>query len=277
MERRAAAVRRERRGFTLAELLVVVAIIAVLVAVAIPAFSAAKDRAQAGVCMANRRSLFGELTYANMAQRLTQAEADQMRDSFGTVCPAGGAISVTVGEKVTVTCSVHGTTDSNSGEQETVTISQSTINGFMDFVREPGVNLGGGRYNNHSLRQAFFDKNGNEWPTLVVDGKEYQIEPFVAFSGNNGNETGVVEDLENYTWLFAREKTDGTAVSNTFNVPLVYNPRDGQWYEGRNYNGTGQGKGSVTAKNLDELEAKLQETHANGKPKWRVVESWQES
>ena len=49
-----------KKGFTLAELLVVVAIIAVLIAVAIPTFSAATDRAQYGVELANARSAYAE-------------------------------------------------------------------------------------------------------------------------------------------------------------------------------------------------------------------------
>lgn len=51
--------REEKGGFTLAELLVVVAIIAVLVAIAIPVFSAQLDRANAAVDEANIRSGYG--------------------------------------------------------------------------------------------------------------------------------------------------------------------------------------------------------------------------
>lgn len=51
---------KNKKGFTLAELLVVVGIIAVLVAIAIPTFSAATDRAQYAVELANARSTYGE-------------------------------------------------------------------------------------------------------------------------------------------------------------------------------------------------------------------------
>ena len=45
-----------KKGFTLAELLIVVAIIAVLVAIAIPVFSAQLDKARAATDLANIRS-----------------------------------------------------------------------------------------------------------------------------------------------------------------------------------------------------------------------------
>lgn len=51
-----------KKGFTLAELLVVVAIIAVLVAIAIPIFSAATDKAQDAVYQANCRTALAEAT-----------------------------------------------------------------------------------------------------------------------------------------------------------------------------------------------------------------------
>ena len=50
------------KGFTLAELLIVVAIIAVLVAVAIPVFTAQLKKAQQAADLANARSIYAELT-----------------------------------------------------------------------------------------------------------------------------------------------------------------------------------------------------------------------
>ena len=49
-----------KKGFTLAELLIVVAIIAVLVAIAIPVFSAQLDKAKIATEQANARSVYGE-------------------------------------------------------------------------------------------------------------------------------------------------------------------------------------------------------------------------
>lgn len=48
--------KRNKKGFTLAELLIVVAIIAVLVAIAIPVYSAQLDKAKEAVNLANARS-----------------------------------------------------------------------------------------------------------------------------------------------------------------------------------------------------------------------------
>lgn len=270
--------RRLARGFTLAELLVAVAIIAVLIAVAIPLFSASSERAKAGVCMANRRSLFGQLTYARMLEGLTQEQAEQMRDDFGTICPADGTITVTVGENIAVTCSVHGESGADDPEvPANGTASQGLLKDFTAFVKDPGTAVSNNnRYSNNKLREAFYAENGNRWPILIVDGKEYQIEPYLASQGKDQSE--IQENTEQYLWLFAREKQDGDKVINgQWNVPLVYNPKTGQWYESRNYLGTGQDNGSITAKDLEALQEKLQETHSNGKPKWRVVESWQES
>lgn len=51
---------RERKGFTLAELLIVVAIIAVLVAVAIPVFTTQLEKAREATDAANLRSAYAE-------------------------------------------------------------------------------------------------------------------------------------------------------------------------------------------------------------------------
>ena len=53
--------KKNNKGFTLAELLVVVAIIAVLVAIAIPVFSAATTKAKQAADLANVRGWYAEV------------------------------------------------------------------------------------------------------------------------------------------------------------------------------------------------------------------------
>lgn len=55
---------KEKRGFTLAELLIVVAIIAVLVAIAIPIFSVQLERSREATDLANVRSAYAEVMMA---------------------------------------------------------------------------------------------------------------------------------------------------------------------------------------------------------------------
>jgi len=52
--------KNSRGGFTLAELLIVVAIIAILVAIGIPAFSTAMERSREAVDLANMRAAYAE-------------------------------------------------------------------------------------------------------------------------------------------------------------------------------------------------------------------------
>lgn len=56
--------KKNKKGFTLAELLIVVAIIAVLVAISIPIFARQKLKAQEAVDMANLRSAYSEVIAA---------------------------------------------------------------------------------------------------------------------------------------------------------------------------------------------------------------------
>ncbi len=60
--------RRNRRGFTLAELLIVVAIIAVLVAISIPIFTSQLEKSRESVDLANARSLYAEVMAAAISE-----------------------------------------------------------------------------------------------------------------------------------------------------------------------------------------------------------------
>ena len=64
--------KKNNKGFTLAELLIVVAIIAVLVAIAIPVFTTQLEKSREATDQANVRSAYAQV----MAEYLTNADSD---------------------------------------------------------------------------------------------------------------------------------------------------------------------------------------------------------
>lgn len=100
-------------GFTLAELLVVVAIIAVLVAIAIPVFSGSLEKSEEATCLSNRTSAQHALTAEYMVTHGNVNAAKVLKDAMGAtatpdgttgpweveagggICPAGGKVTIT--------------------------------------------------------------------------------------------------------------------------------------------------------------------------------------
>lgn len=112
--------RKNEKGFTLAELLIVVAIIGVLVAISIPIFKSQLEKAREATDMANLRSAYAEVSAAaltedtnnmNKTVNATQKEADWQ------------ANNVNIGGITNVNAKVNGanwnvTYNSNSGAVE---------------------------------------------------------------------------------------------------------------------------------------------------------------
>ncbi len=112
--------KKNNKGFTLAELLIVVAIIAVLVAIAIPVFTNQLEKAREATDVANIRAAYAEVVTEYLTEggtptktvTLTQQTAGWQSD---VTCPNNltsttGAAQPTVGQTVTVTATSSGAT-----------------------------------------------------------------------------------------------------------------------------------------------------------------------
>lgn len=115
-------VREEKGGFTLAELLIVVAILLVLIAIAVPLFTGALGRAEEAVDQANQRSARSEATTEYMLNSSTTEQAtllangcDYYYDSKGGEVAAGSA-DIKYHYHVTFTKASDGTVTADAGD-----------------------------------------------------------------------------------------------------------------------------------------------------------------
>lgn len=96
--------KKNRQGFTLVEIMIVVLIIGLLAAIAIPSFTRARERARTNTCINNLRQISSAIEQWAMENNLDDGEAADgadwtaIRGGFPE-CPSGGAYSnLVVGE-----------------------------------------------------------------------------------------------------------------------------------------------------------------------------------
>src|SRR5438128_9445136 len=91
-----------KAGFTLVEIMIVVAIIALLAAIAIPNFVKARQNSQRSACIANLKQIDGaKATWALEAKKVN-TDTPQVSDLYGSTayirvqpyCPAGGTYTI---------------------------------------------------------------------------------------------------------------------------------------------------------------------------------------
>ncbi|MEZ7891525.1 MAG: prepilin-type N-terminal cleavage/methylation domain-containing protein [Candidatus Wallbacteria bacterium] len=120
------------KGFTLIELMIVIAIIGILAAIAVPNFNRARLQAKKKACTSNMKTIEGAVELYNMENSVTEANVVQTAtlSSMGYLktepkCPGAGSYTVAnkalaggTGKKTEVTCSIHGDLSEQDGSQK---------------------------------------------------------------------------------------------------------------------------------------------------------------
>lgn len=210
-----AAHSRRTAGFTLAELLVVVAIVAVLVAVAIPVFTGALGNTEEATCAANRRSVKSMYTNAWLLdqnqnqQKLFEDCRDQLeKQNNDVLCPSEGNYTATFTSNgaVIIKCDVHGL-------------------GLDDELGSWLATYKGPYSGDESARKAYAaDKGLTSWHSVKgLDEETYYLQ-FKSYNNSAANAflyAGPTSTIENSNSWRAKYICDNNGLYGT----------PGQWYE----------------------------------------------
>lgn len=214
-------------AFTIAELLVVVGIVGVLVAIAVPTFLAQLENAKAATCMANCRVLKSTITTNYLT---TQIEPDAAalaaaEEQLGSgLCPSGGTYSLKGSQPSGwyVKCSVHGSTEEDQlfEQLDTLFPPNTSYHELKEFLQDAGIISPGQSVGDQQLRQYYAQVNGmDSWTQIATDDKNKPL--YLEFK-SFGNNTGKV-------FLYAGSNGDPT--QRDWSARYVYDKASGSWYD----------------------------------------------
>lgn len=201
-------------GFTLTELLIVVALVAILAALVAPAFAKSIQDSNARYCEANRRSCLDEIIIELSLD--PNADTGRILLLYQDKCPNHGNYSLITNRdgEYEIYCTKHST----DIVQDLMAQYQDILDNFLDKEKYPDYPYNW--WDNDTMRRVIYKRNGG-WPILTYQGKSYYIQPYAG--------RGWAQPL-----VFAR--ANGNADPGWY-VPFLY--YNGRWYTGNAYSITG--------------------------------------
>lgn len=151
-----------KKGFSLMEILIVVAIIGVLVAIGIPVFASQLSERRKEVCAYNRRALQTIISLEILTNHdVTLEELNQLLEEQDAHCPGSGAYSVKKsGDGYLVVCNVHPDVDG-------AVISNQFGLGVDELLKENAAFKSKWESTSSNTR---IDSGGKNWSPTVLDG-----------------------------------------------------------------------------------------------------------
>jgi len=209
---------RSKRGFTLLEMLIVVAIIVVLLVIAIPQSMKALSKTKAAACATNRKTAETMLQSKIILGDLNPVDLQDELEKLNIKCPSNGVYHAKYDEEtqtVTVECTEH-----------TQTITQSVLSEFTQMCQK--YTDYASYKSNDKMRQAIYEQLGNKWNTIGFEGNEteYYIQPYWN-----------VDSSEMYIFASTQSSTNGNWYTG-----YIYNADTATWYHGPAFSFVGKPK-----------------------------------